>query len=39
MDCTVGVAPKDSGFGSDLITSGAVVVVAEDNPGAVVRPF
>ena len=30
----VGVAPNDNGFGSDLITNGAVVV-ADDNTGVV----
>ena len=39
IDCTVGVAPNDSGLGSDLITSGAVVVVAEDSTDVVVSPF
>ena len=39
MDCTVGVAPNDNGLGSDLITSGAVVVVAEDSTDVVVSPF
>ena len=39
MDCTVGVAPNDNGLGSDLITSGAVVVVAEDSTEVVVSPF
>ena len=30
----VGVAPMDNGLGSDLITSGAAVVVAEGSAGA-----